>query len=325
MNEQIRIYAERILGGQLLDRREIDTLSGLSADHFDDLLYWANRIRQANFGNRVKVCSIVPGRLGGCSQDCAFCAQSVHYNTAVDKTPRVLSDEEILAGAAEAAQKGVSNFGIVYSGRKVDDNEIQRLIGLTRTINERYGLGVCMGLGILSEQAIEALAQAGVTRFNHNLETSERHFGDIVSTHRYAERVQTIRAAMKAGMGVCAGGIFGIGETEADRIDMALELRELGVDMVPLNFLHPIEGTPLGQTEKLPPREILRIVAMYRFILPKTQLKVAGGRVLNLRDVQSWIFYAGCTAIISGNFLTTAGRSVEEDMQMLTDLGFEAC
>jgi biotin synthase len=137
--------------------------------------------------------------------------------------------------------------------------------------------------------------------------------------------VQTIRAAMKAGMGVCAGGIFGIGETEADRIDMALELRELGVDMVPLNFLHPIEGTPLGQTEKLPPREILRIVAMYRFILPATHLKVAGGRVLNLRDVQSWIFYAGCTSIISGNYLTTAGRSVEEDMRMLTDLGLEAC
>lgn len=325
MNEQIRTYAERILGGRTLDRGEIETLSGLSADNLDDLLYWANRIRKANFGNRVKVCSIVPGRLGGCSQDCAFCAQSVHYNTAVDKTPRVLTDEEILAGAAEAAQKGVSNFGIVYSGRKVGDDEIQRLIGLTRTIKERHGLGVCMGLGILSEQAIEALAEAGVQRFNHNLETSERHFCAIVSTHRYAERVQTIRAAMKAGMGVCAGGIFGIGETEDDRIDMALELRELGVDMVPLNFLHPIEGTPLGNTEKLLPREILRIVAMYRFILPKTHLKVAGGRVLNLRDVQSWIFYAGCTSIISGNYLTTAGRSVEEDMQMLTDLGMEAC
>ncbi|MHC4553501.1 MAG: biotin synthase BioB, partial [Planctomycetota bacterium] len=149
------------------------------------------------------------------------------------------------------------------------------------------------------------------------------HFPDIVSTHTYAERVKTIEAGLKAGMGVCAGGIFGIGETEDDRIDMALELRRLGVDMVPMNFLHPIEGTPLADAEKLSPREILRIVAMYRFIL-QTHLKVAGGRVLNLRDTQSWIFQAGCTAILSGNYLTTAGRSVEDDLQMLKDLGLEA-
>lgn len=324
MNQQIQLYAETVLGGELLGRDEVVTLSGLSAEYFDDLLYWANAIRQANFGNGVKVCSIVPGRLGGCSQDCAFCAQSVHYDTAVDKTPKTLTDDEIMAAAARAAKDGVPNFGIVTSGRKVDSDDLDRLIELTRRIKAEYGLGVCMGLGILSESDMQRLADAGVVRFNHNLETSERHFADIVSTHTYAERVQTIEAGLKAGMGVCAGGIFGIGETEADRIDMALELRRLGVDMVPMNFLHPIEGTPLGEAETLPPREILRIVAMYRFILPKTHLKVAGGRVLNLRDVQSWIFQAGCTAILSGNYLTTAGRSVEDDLQMLEDLGLEA-
>lgn len=323
MNKHTEQYAKQILDGQLLEGKDIDRLSELSHEHFDDLLYWANEIRKQNFGNKVKMCSIVPGRLGGCSQDCAFCAQSVHYDTAVDKTPKTLADDEVMAAAKEAKQKGVPNFGIVYSGRKVSDAELDRLIALTKRIKDEIGMGVCMGLGILSDENMQRLADAGVVRFNHNLETSKRHFADIVTTHKYEDRVRTIEAGLKAGMGVCAGGIFGIGETEADRIDMALELRRLGVDMVPMNFLHPIEGTPLGKAEKLSPCEILRIVALYRFILPKTHLKVAGGRVLNLRDMQSWIFHAGCTAILTGNYLTTAGRSVEDDLQMLSDLGLE--
>lgn len=321
MNKHIQQYAEQILNGQLLDRDQINTLSELSQDHLDDLLYWANEIRKANFGNTVKMCSIVPGRLGGCSEDCAFCAQSVRYDTALDKTPQVLSDDEIMAAAKEAKKNNVPNFGIVYSGKRVSQSELDRLIALTERIKTEIGMGVCMSLGIVSEENMQRLADAGVVRFNHNLETSERHFADIVTTHTYADRVKTIEAGLKAGMGVCAGGIFGIGETEADRIDMALELRRLGVDMVPMNFLHPIDGTPMGNAEKMPPREILRVVALYRFILPKTHLKVAGGRVLNLRDMQAWIFHAGCTAILSGNYLTTAGRSVEDDLQMLADLG----
>ena len=323
MNQQIEQYAKKILDGQLLERNEIDSLSKLSSEYLDDLLYWSNEIRKANFGNTIKMCSIIPGRLGGCSEDCAFCAQSLHYDTAVDKTPQVLSDGQIMDAAAEAKSKGVPNFGIVYSGKKVSQQELDRLIALTKRIKSELGMGVCMSLGIVSDENMQRLADAGVVRYNHNLETSERHFSEVVNTHKYEDRVKTIEAGLKAGMGVCAGGIFGIGETETDRIDMALELRRLGVDMVPMNFLHPIEGTPLGNAETMPPREILRIVALYRFILPKTHLKVAGGRVLNLRDTQSWIFQAGCTAILSGNYLTTAGRSVEDDLQMLKDLGLE--
>ncbi len=323
MNQQIEQYAKRILAGQLLECDDIIALSDLSSDNLDDLLYWANEIRKANFGNKVKMCSIVPGRLGGCSEDCAFCAQSLHHDTAVDKTPKVLDDEQIMAAAKEAKQKGVPNFGIVYSGKKVDTDELDRLIALTERIKTELSMGVCMSLGIVSDANMQRLADAGVVRFNHNLETSERHFSEVVTTHKYADRVRTIEAGLKAGMGVCAGGIFGIGETETDRIDMALELRRLGVDMVPMNFLHPIDGTPLGKAEKLPPREILQIVALYRFILPKTHLKVAGGRALNLRDLQAWIFQAGCTAILTGNYLTTAGRAVEKDLQMLKDLGLE--
>ena len=324
MNKTIQTLADKALAGGFLTPEQIGALSEASHQYPDDLLYGANQIRRRFFGDKIRVCSIVPGRLGGCSQDCAFCAQSVRYDTAMDKTPKVLTDEQILAAAAEAKKKGVPNFGIVYSGKAVGDAELDRLIGLTARINRDYGMGVCMGLGILNRAQMKRLAEAGVVRYNHNLETSRRYFGEIVTTHSYDDRVRTIEAALEAGLGVCAGGLFGIGETEQDRIDMALELRRLGVDTVPMNFLHPIPGTPLGDAEPLCPREILRIIALYRFILPQTNLKVAGGRVLNLRDLQSWIFYAGCTSILSGNYLTTAGRAVEDDMQMLRDLGLEA-
>jgi biotin synthase len=315
--------ANHLLGGELLERAEIDALLEESEAHYNDLLYQANKIRRKFFGNKIKVCSIVPGRLGGCDQDCAFCAQSARFNTAVEKKAALLSDEEILAAAAAAAESGVGNFGIVYSGRAVSEKELVRIESLVRQIKDEYNLDVCVSLGIITAEQAKRLAGAGVSRYNHNLETSQRHFSNIVTTHEYADRVRTIEAAKEAGLGICAGGIFGIGETEADRVDMALELRRLGVDTVPMNFLHPIEGTPFGGAETLKPIEILRIIAIFRFILPKTNLKIAGGRVLNLRDLQSWMFYAGATSILSGNCLTTTGRTVAEDMQMLADLGLE--
>ena len=218
---------------------------------------------------------------------------------------------------------GVPHLGIVYSGKAVSDEELSRLEGLVKRIKQDYGISVCAGLGILSADKMKRLADAGVARYNHNLETSRSHYGKIVSTHCYDDRVKTVEAAKAAGLGLCTGGIFGIGENDADRIDMALELRRLDVDMVPMNFLHPIAGTPLGNMTPMEPKEILRLIALYRFILPQTHLKVAGGRLLNLRDLQSWIFYAGATSIMSGNYLTTAGRAVEEDLQMLKDLGLE--
>lgn len=323
MNETIALLAGRVLDGELLDRAEIDTLLRESKSDYDDLLYWANKIRQKFFGSKIKVCSIVPGRLGGCDQDCAFCAQSVRYDTAVQKKAKVLSDKEILAGAAQAVENGAPNFGIVYSGRMISEAELARIERLVRRIRNEYDLGVCVSLGMITAEQAKRLAQAGVSRYNHNLETSQRHFGNIVTTHNYADRIRTIEAAKEAGLGICAGGIFGIGETEADRVDMALELRRLGADTVPMNFLHPIEGTPLGRAETLRSMQILRIIAIFRFILPKTNLKIAGGRVLNLRDLQSWMFYAGATSILSGNYLTTTGRAVAQDMQMLADLGLE--
>lgn len=322
MNIKIETFAQVVLMDGLLKRPQIDELLAESKKDPDDLLYWANKIRQKYFGNRIKVCSIVPGRIGGCDQDCAFCAQSARYTTHVGKA-KILSDEEILEAAAQAKANGVPHLGIVYSGKAVSDAELTRVEGLVKRIKRTFGISVCAGLGILSADKMKRLAASGVARYNHNLETSRNHYGKIVSTHCYDDRVKTVEAAKAAGLGLCTGGIFGIGENDSDRIDMALELLRLDVDMVPMNFLHPIPGTPLGTTAPLEPKEILRIVGLYRFILPKTHLKVAGGRLVNLRDLQSWVFYAGATSIMSGNYLTTAGRAVKEDLQMLKDLGLE--
>jgi len=323
VNKEIEKTANLILQDVLLNKEQITGLCSTSMDCYDDLLYWANKIRVKNFGNKIKICSIVPGRLGGCNQDCKFCAQSARYDSGFAK-PEILTDEQILAAAKETKEKSVPTFGIVYSGRSVSETELKRIGQLIRKITSDYQLGMCASLGIISKGQARRLADAGLKRYNHNLETSERHFPDIVTTHKYADRINTIKAAQSAGLGICAGGIFGIGETEDDRVDMALELRDLGVDTIPMNFLHPIKGTPLGDQKTLRPKQILRINAIYRFILPKVNLKIAGGRALNLGDMQSWIFYAGATSILSGNYLTTAGRSVYEDMRMLGDLGLES-
>jgi biotin synthase len=322
MNEKIRIIADCCLAGGEIDAEQIDMLLAEAKVDFFDLLYWANQIREKFFGNKVKICSIVPGRLGGCNQDCKFCAQSARYETDYGET-QILSDEEILDAAQQAKSNGVTNFGIVYSGKTASEEELTRLEDLIKQIRSRFGLNVCASLGVITAEQAQRLVQSGLSGYNHNLETSEKHFGNIVTTHKYTDRVRTIQAAQKAGLRVCAGGIFGVGESDDDRVQMAMELRRLSVDTVPMNFLHPIKGTPLENAKTLEPREILRIIAIYRFILPRTNLKNAGGRVLNLRDLQSWMFYAGANGILSGNYLTTTGRAVNEDVQMLTDLGLE--
>ncbi|MCX5633170.1 MAG: biotin synthase BioB [Phycisphaerae bacterium] len=321
MNRRISEIAEKILNGHLSDRQEIEYLFSFD-DSLWDLLYCANQIRQKFFGNKIKVCSIVPGRLGGCNQDCKFCAQSARYESSFKET-KTLTDEEIINAAKQAKQKGVSNFGIVYSGKTISEKELVRLEKLIPKIKNGVGINVCGGFGIIDYEQAVRLKKAGMARYNHNLETSRNHFKNIVTTHDYDCRIETVKAAKKAGLGLCTGGIFGIGETDTDRIDMALQIKELGVDMVPMNFLHPIAGTPLADMPTMQPSQILRLIALYRFILPKTGIKIAGGRVLNLRDMQSWIFYAGATSILSGNYLTTAGRAVEEDVRMIKDLGLE--
>ena len=320
MNNLIEVFGQKVLGGGLLSRDEALQLLEEGKKDFWDLLYYSNKIREKYFGYKVKICSIVPGRVGGCSEDCKFCAQSARYKTHVDKA-EYTPEEEIFEAAQIAKNNGVKTIGIVNSGQSVSEKEMDRLGGVIKKIKTELGMVVCAGLGVLDERQAAKLKEIGVDRYNHNLETSERHFPDIVSTHSFQDRINTIENCIKAGMGVCAGGVFGIGESETDRIDMALAIRELKVDMVPMNFLHPIKGTPLENSKAMSPRDILTVIAIYRFILPQAQIKVAGGRTLNLRTMQSWIFNAGASAIMSGNYLTTSGQDVASDSQMIKDLG----
>ena len=316
--ERVGELARGVIAGNEIGREDALFLLGLAGNERYDLFYWANRIKSARFGDTVSLCSIASVRTGGCSEDCRFCAQSSFYDaTAAAACP---GSDDLLAAAKAAEAAGTCCFGLVASGRGPTDDDIERLGPVIAEIGRETGLTCCASLGCLTERQAERLFELGVRRYNHNLETSERFFGEVVTTHSYADRVATVRAAGAAGMEVCCGGIVGLGETAEDRVDMAIALRELGVSGVPLNFLNPIPGTPLAGNAVLTPMEALGVIAMFRFVLPDRQIKIAGGREKCLRELQSWMFFAGASSSMIGNYLTTLGRDVEMDRQMLVDL-----
>lgn len=317
---QITDLAQQVLQGKRLSRDQARQLCGVQGDALYDLFYWANKIRIRFVGRHVKFCSILAAKVGACSEDCSFCAQSAHYKSGVK--PTKLGVEQMRSAAAEALASGASSFGIVNSGRGPTGHELDWLEPFFKETADAGKIRPCATLGELTPDQADRLRQMGVRRVNHNLETSRRHFPHIVSTHSYDDRLRTLRIAKQAGLSLCSGGIFGMGEDWEDRLDIAFELQELGVDVVPINFLHAIQGTPMyGQREPLEPMQCLKIIAIYRFILPDRELKIAGGREKNLRDLQSWIFFAGGSSFLIGNYLTTFGRGSEEDHQMLRDLG----
>ena len=321
MSDRIEGLAQQVLNNQPLTREQASELAAtpIDGEAIYDLFYWANKIRIRFVGRQVKFCSIVTGKVGACSEDCGFCAQSKHYKTHV--TPAKMTVEEMRSAAEEAASNGASSFGIVNSGRGPTDRELDWMEPFFKQTAQEGTIRPCATLGELRPDQAQRLKAMGVQRINHNLETSRRHFDQVISTHSYEDRLATLRAAKEAGLSLCSGGIFGLGETWDDRIDMALELREIGADVIPINFLYAIQGTPMcGRTKELLPLEALKIVALYRFMLPDRELKVAGGREKILRDMQSWMFYAGASSFLIGNYLTTFGRSPRDDHQMLEDL-----
>ncbi|MDY6914153.1 MAG: biotin synthase BioB [Planctomycetota bacterium] len=287
-------------------------------------MHWACRVRRHHFGNAVKLCSIVAGKLGACSEDCKWCAQSgSRLGCEADQSKRTSMDD-ISAAAGEAAAVGAGSFGIVNSGRRPAERDLIEVEKAAERIRCELGCGIrlCASVGELTVQQAGRLKAAGVSRYNHNLETSRRMYGRMVSTHGYEDRLRTLAAVREAGLSLCCGGIFGLGETWADRVEMALTLRDqVRPDVVPLNFLHPIPGTALQDVEPPAPMEILTIIAVFRMVLPTVDLKIAGGREANLRDLQSWMFYAGATSCLIGNYLTTCGRPADDDLCMIADLG----
>lgn len=281
----------------------------------------ADEIRRTLCGNRFDACTIINGKCGKCSENCRFCAQSAHNATGIDEYP-LLSADEIAAAAKRNADLGVLRFSIVTSGKKLSDKEVDDACAAVAKIKEITDISVCGSFGLLGKEQFEKLKAAGVERIHNNLETSRGFFPSVCTTHGYDDKIAAIKAAQSAGLDVCSGGIMGLGETPEDRIDMALELRGLGVKSVPINVLNPIAGTPFADNERLTDDEVRRIVAVYRFILPDASIRLAGGRGL-LSDKGKSCFSSGANAAISGDMLTTAGITVAADFEMLKELGFE--
>jgi biotin synthase len=324
-SEFIAEIGQRVIDEGQVTREEALRLFALesTADIFI-LLHWANRIREHFKGNKIHLCSIVNVKAGGCSENCRFCSQSAAYQT---NSPRygLVDEEPVLTAANEAAANGVTALGLVAAWRGLEEGPVlDEICARLEALKESGKTRPDASLGIIkSQQVADRLKSAGLECYNHNLESSERFFPKVCTTHTYSERVQTIRHLKEAGIKICSGGILGMGETHEDRCDLAFALKEMGAHIVPINILNPIEGTPFAENEPLPPLEILKSIACFRFILPRQEIMIAGGRTVNLRDLQSLIFMAGASALMVGNYLTTLNQPVEKDIQMLKDLGLD--
>ena len=284
-----------------------------------ELMSRALQAKVRHRGDAFALCSIINAKSGKCSEDCRFCVQSGHYETDAPVYP--LQDEAaVLEAAAEAKRIGAGHFSIVTSGRGLVGKDLERVIALVAKIRDKVGIKVCASLGILSRQDLVRLRDAGLTRYHHNLETSKEFFEQVVTTHTFAERVETIVAAQEAGLEVCAGGIFGLGESEDDRISMAMTLHELKVDSVPLNILIPLPGTPLADVNPLAVVEILRSIALYRLIFPDLPIRLAAGRETALSDFLSSALLAGADGMMIGGYLTQRGRSPEDDHRLVAEI-----
>lgn len=273
----------------------------------------------ASRGRSFSLCSIINARSGKCSEDCRYCTQSAHFSTDTPVYP-LLSSEEIVSAAAQAKVDGASRFSLVTSGRGPAPDDLPRLCGIIARIKEKVGIKVCGSFGIINEDNLSLLAQAGLSRYHHNLETSAEFFPQVTTTHGFTDRQKTIRAAQAAGLEVCAGGIIGLGESEADRVSLACSLADLGITSVPLNILIPLPGTPLADFQPLPVVDILRTIALFRLILPTAALRLAAGRESGLADFLSTAFMAGADGMMIGGYLTQRGRSPEADRHFVEEI-----
>ena len=315
LNPLVSTLLDRILQGGALTQDEGRALAALGREHTTGLLFAANAVMKAR-GRVSFTCSIINAKSGTCSQDCAFCAQSGHYRTGSPTHPLLPLEEMVERGLAMHAA-GASCYSIVTSGLRLAEDEIERVCACLRELRQRTDLSLSASLGLLTPEYVRRLVDAGLSRYHHNLETARSHFPAICTTHEYDQDIETVLLAKEHGLQVCSGGILGLGESWDQRIELAGTLAELGVDTVPLNFLNPIPGTPLQDMELLTPHDALKSVALFRLMLPDTDITVAGGREKLLGDYQSWLPLAGANGMMIGNYLTTRGRDLDADARML--------
>jgi biotin synthase len=313
--------ASRVLAGGSITQEE--GLAVLRAPDVEllDLLAAAFRIRREHFGQNVQLYYLKNAKSGLCPEDCSYCSQSSVSDAPIERYP-MLNEERLMAGAAQAKAADARTYCIVASGRGPTDREVEHVASVAEKIKAEHGLHICCCLGLLEPHQAQRLKAAGVDRINHNLNTSSRFHDEICSTHTYRDRLETLRVARDAGLELCTGLIVGMGETPKDVVEVAFELTELEVASIPVNFLNSIDGTPLQQAAELDPRYCLKVLCLYRFTNPATEIRIAGGREVQLRSMQAMGLYAANSMFVS-DYLTTAGQEAKEDYAMIEDLGFK--
>ncbi len=309
------------LQGEAISREEALNILTLPDDEVPFALRAAFEVRKTAYGKRVKICVLQNARSGLCSEDCHYCSQSAVSTAKIAKYP-LLPVDQLIEGARRASEAGAKRYCMVTSGRGPSDQDITHLCEATRAIRSRYPVEVCVSLGIMTEAQARQLKEAGVGWVNHNLNTSERYHPNICTTHTYQDRITTVRAVQRAGLHTCSGGIVGMGETDEDLVELAFALRELDVNSLPVNFLHPIPGTPLETSHELTPMKCLKVLCLFRFLNPKSDLRAAGGREVNLRSLQPLALYPANSIFVEG-YLTTPGQAAQAAVQMVRDMGFE--
>ena len=288
----------------------------------EQLFARATALREATFGRSIVLCAIINARSGNCSMDCRFCSQSRHNHTPIDVFP-LLPDEELRERILQLAALPVARIGVVTSGSALNGSEVQRLREVLSSLPDAVRPRVCASLGKLTAQDFTLLSQSGLSRFHHNMETSQGYYPRVCTTQTWEQRRDTVLRASEAGLSVCSGGLFGLGEGWEERVDFAFSLKRMGVRHVPMNFLHPHPETPLAEQKPLTADEALTLIAVFRHILPDATLRICGGRPLVLGSRQNEIFAAGANALMTGDYLTTHGQSIAHDLAMITALGLE--
>ena len=313
--------AEKSLEGLLLTQEEMASVLHAPDAALLSLLHAAFLVRKHYYGKRIQLHVLMNAKSGLCPEDCAYCSQSHVSKAQIEKYP-LLPMERIVEGAKKAKEVGAYRYCIVTSGRGPTEQEVDEITGIVQGIKKAVDIRICCSLGLLTEGKARKLKEAGVERINHNLNTSRRFYPRICTTHTYDDRVETVKNVKKVGLSSCCGGIIGMGETDQDLIDFALALRELDVDSIPINFLHPIPGTPLADAHHLTPQRCLKALCLFRFLNPSKEIRVAGGRELNLRSMQALALYPANSIFVNG-YLTTPGQKASEAHRMIEDMGFE--
>jgi len=313
--------SEKVLAGQVLSINDLSQIASIEGADLFHLFTAAGKIRERYRGKRVDLCSIINAKSGACSEDCSYCAQSSKSKADISVYPLV-NESAVLEKAEEAKDAGVRRFCIVTSGRKARSGELGEIASMIGKVR-RIGLLPCATLGLLEKDELAMLRDSGLERYHHNLETSERFFPEICSTHTYADKIRTIEAAKSIGLSLCSGGLFGIGESWQDRIEMAQALRTLDVDSVPINFLIAVKGTIMEDNAPLHPFDALKIISLYRFALPEKEIRVCGGRRQTLGEFNSMVFMAGADSLLTGNYLTTTGTPYDDDLRLIGHYGLK--